>query len=399
MVPMTDVTLEQVVAGLLTGGDSAAFIVVALMIVVLVCLMIAASAGYFQVILNIAAFARPDARVRAIGNPMVNRETTATVLEAHTLHDLFDRFRTAGHAFPPAAEMDIDAAERAIRAHYCRSLISLTANVPDSVRGFFMSYTGMVLAEEAAWMVAAKARGVPPADLEGSVTPAGSLTPEMIRKAVHASGAEEAVTRFASAPFGPVVAGAYNLAGGDIAQFSLLLRRELLIRLSLAARGVDISLAPPVTEVAGRLIDVANLRVLLRALSFGTPRERMSRHLIPQGGHELIGERFLRASRAGSLPDLIQSLAGTQYEPYLSARPDAVRDADIPVFEAALNRCLLDTARAVANQYHLESGPLLRYLVALGFEAQNMQAIANGVAASLSPEEMERVLVLEEIHE
>jgi len=388
--------LETVFSGLLGGSDESAFLVVALVVAILISLMLAVSAGYFQVILNIAAFARPDARVRAIGNPMVNRETAAVVLEAHTLHDLFDRFRTAGHLFSPSEEMDIDTAERSIRIHYYRLVLSLSENVPDSVRHFFITYAEMLLAGEAAWIVAAKARNVPPAEIERRASPAGSLTAEMIRKAVHATGPDDAISRFASAPFGPVLAGAYNMARGDIAQFPALLHRRSLEDLTLAARGVDISLAPPVTEVAGRLIDVANIRALARALSFGTDRERTARHLIPDGGFELIGERFQRAGRSGSLPDLIQSLAGTRYEPYLSARPEAIRDANIPVFEAALDRCMLDTVRAVSNQYHLESGPLLRHLVCLGYEERNMQAIANGVAALLPPEEIKQVLVLEE---
>jgi vacuolar-type H+-ATPase subunit C/Vma6 len=60
---------------------------------------------------------------------------------------------------------------------------------------------------------------------------------------------------------------------------------------------------------------------------------------------------------------------------------------------------MLAIARAVSTQYHLESGPLLRYLIILGYEAQNMQAIAVGVGASLAVEEIERVLVLEEMEE
>lgn len=396
---MTDSTLDMVFAGLLGGSDGSALLVVALVVAVLIALMLAASAGYFQVILNIAAFARPDARVRAIGNPMVDRETVAVVLEAHTLHDLFDRFRTAGHPFSPAAEIDIDVAEQSIRSHYYHSMLRLSENVPDSVRHFFRAYAEMLLAGEAGWIISAKARGVSPADLERRASPAGPLTPEMIRKAVHAAGPDDAVSRFAPAPFGPLLSGAYSGAAGDIPGFSTHLHRTCMKNLSLAAREVDISLAPPVTEVAGRLIDIANIRVLARALAFGMERDRTDRHLIFDGGFELIGDRFQRARRAGSLPDLISGLAGTQYEPYLSERPDAIRDGNIPVMETALDRCLLNTVRAVSNQYHLESGPLLRYLIALRFEAQNMQAIANGVAAGLSPEEVERVLVLEEKEE
>ncbi len=60
---------------------------------------------------------------------------------------------------------------------------------------------------------------------------------------------------------------------------------------------------------------------------------------------------------------------------------------------------MLDSVRAVSNQYHLESGPLLRYIVTLGYEVQNMQAIAGGVAVSLPPEEITQLLVLEEMNE
>jgi vacuolar-type H+-ATPase subunit C/Vma6 len=58
---------------------------------------------------------------------------------------------------------------------------------------------------------------------------------------------------------------------------------------------------------------------------------------------------------------------------------------------------MLAMVRGVSTQYHLESGPLLRYLISLGYEARNMQAIAVGVGDSLSLEEIERVLVLEDM--
>ncbi|WFN35553.1 V-type ATPase subunit [Methanogenium sp. S4BF] len=396
---MTDLSLSTVFSGLLSGDDATALLVAALAISILIGLMLAVSAGYFRIILNIAVFARPDARVRAIGNPMVDPVTVAAVLEAHTTHDLFDRFRSAGHSLPSAGEMDADTAEQAIRGYYYDKVMSLSENVPDSVGHFFASYGQMLVTREAAWIVAGRARDVSPADLERQVSPAGPLTPDLVRKAVHAAGPEDALSRFAQTPFGPVLATAYREAAGSPARFSALVQIAVMKNLSLAARSVDVSLSPPVTEIAGRMIDIANIRVLARALSFGAGREESDHHLIPEGGFEITGDRFEHVRRAGSLPDLMQALAGTQYESYLSRHPEAVRDRDIPVLESSLDRCMLAMVRAVSNQYHLESGPLLRYMVTLGYEAQNMQAIAGGVSASLTPEEIERVLVLEETEE
>ena len=393
---MTDLSLSSVFSGLLSGDGATAILVAALAISILIGLMLAVSAGYFRIILNIAVFARPDARVRAIGNPMVNPVAVAAMLEAHTLHDLFDRFRAAGHTLSSGGEMDAGTAEQAIREYYYARVISLSENVPDSVAHFFVSYGQMLLTREAAWIIACRARDVSPADLERQVSPAGPLTPDLVRKAVHAAGPEDALSRFAQTPFGPALTAAYREAAGDPARFSALVQTTLLENLSLAARSVDISLSPPVTEIAGRMIDSANIRVQARIISFGAGRDESGHHLIPDGGFEITGDRFEHVRRAGSLADLIQALAGTQYEPYLSRHPEAVRDVDVPVLEAALDQCMLDAVRAVSNQYHLESGPLLRYLIALGYEVQNMHAMAGGIVASLPPEEIKRVLVLEE---
>ncbi|GAB7015639.1 V-type ATPase subunit [Methanogenium cariaci] len=396
---MTNLSLSSLFSDLLSGDGATALLVAALAIAILIGLMLAASAGYFRIILNIAVFARPDARVRAIGNPMVDPVTAAVVREAHTLHDLFDRFRTAGHPFPAVGEMNIDIAERTIRGYYYAKVMSLSENVPDSVRHFFAAYGEMLVAREAAGIIMGRAGNISPADLEQRTSSAGPLTPELVRKAAHAAGPEDALNRFAQTPFGPVLAAAYRTAAGDPARFSARVQTALLGRLSLAARSVDISLSPPVTETAGRMIDLANIRALIRALSLGMGREETGRHLIPEGGFEITGDRLEQARRAGSLPDLIPALAGTRYEPYLSRYPEAVRDENIPVLEAALDQCMLDSVRAVSNQYHLESGPLLRYIVTLGYEVQNMQAIAGGVAVSLPPEEITQLLVLEEMNE
>jgi vacuolar-type H+-ATPase subunit C/Vma6 len=394
---MTDLSLSSLFSGFLSGDDATSLLVAALAIAIMMGLVMAVSAGYFRIILNIALFARPDARVRAIGNPMVNPAIIAGVLEAHTIPDLFDRFRNAGHAFPPGGEMNVDTAEQVIRGYYFERVLSLSENVPDNVRHYFTSYAQMILTREAAWIVAGRARGIPPADLERQVSPAGSLTPDLVRKAVHATGPEDALSRFADTPFGPVLATAYREAAGNPARFSALVEIAVLKNLSLSARSVDISLSPPVTEITGRMIDIANIRILIRALSFGAGREETVHHLIPEGGLGITGERFNNVRRAGSLPDLMQALAGTPYESYLSRHPEAVRDSDVPVLEASLDQCMLAMVRGVSTQYHLESGPLLRYLISLGYEARNMQAIAVGVGDSLSLEEIERVLVLEDM--
>lgn len=395
METMTELSLADIFSGLLTGEGGTALVVVAIAVVILMALMLAASAGYFRIILNIAAFARPDARVRAIGNPLIDPAATTEISEAHSLTDLFDRFRNAGHAVTIGVEPDSDTAERAIRGYYYGRVMSLAENVPDSVRHFFVAYVDMLAAGEATWLVLGKIQDVSPETLEMKAAPVGQLTAERIRKVSHAGGPEEALGRLADTPFAPLLTAAYRTSAGDPARFVAGVQVALLEDLALAARSVDISLSLPVTEVAGRMIDCANIRALARGVTLGAGTDALDRHLIREGGFELTGERLDHARRAGSLPDLVQALAGTLYEPALARIPEAIRDGDIPVVEAVLDQTMLDSVRAVSNQHHLESGPLLRYLVSLGYEFRNMLVSAGGVAARLPPGDIEALLVVE----
>ena len=61
--------LEEIAVAVLSGADGKAMLVAGLSIAVMVAVILAASAGYFRMILNIALFAQPDARVRAIRQP------------------------------------------------------------------------------------------------------------------------------------------------------------------------------------------------------------------------------------------------------------------------------------------------------------------------------------------
>jgi len=389
-------TLEEIADAVLSGADGTALLVIGLAVAVMVAVMLASSAGYFRMILNIALFAQPDARVRAIGNPLIGRDGVREALEAGDLHDLFERFAALGHRIPAGTALDGREAERLVRTHHYEAVMRLTESVPDGVRHFFTAYAGMLGAWEAAGVVAAKERGLSPATVEERAVPIGGLTPERLRKAAHAENAEEAIRRMGKAPFGPSLASAHAAAGGETGAFLALSRAAALGDLSAAARAVDISLSPPVVETAGRMIDVANLRALVRARSFGVGREAAARHLVRAGGFELTGERLLRAERAGSLSDLIATVEGMRYHQYLVASPEAVQSGDAAALEAALDLCTLDATRAIASQYHLESGPLLRHLVALDYEARNMRAIAAGVAAGVTAEEIEQVLIIEE---
>ena len=223
-------------------------------------------------------FGHTEARVRAVCNPMLGTGSVREALEAGNLHDLFERFAALGHRMPAGAGLDGQEADRLVRVHHYEAVMRLIESVPDGVRHFFVAYAAMIGTGEAAAIVAGKGRGLSPAAIEERAVPIGALTPERVRKAAHAGSEEEAIRRMAKAPFGPALARAHAAAAGDTAAFSALSLAAALTEMGVAARGVDISISPPVVETAGRLLDADNLRDPVADLGIRSRARSAGRH-------------------------------------------------------------------------------------------------------------------------
>ncbi len=83
---------------------------------------------------------------------------------------------------------------------------------------------------------------------------------------------------------------------------------------------------------------------------------------------------------------------GSYIEPFIE---QVKKSRDPGIIEMSLSQCLLDIGRMVSSQYHLGSGPILRYLMAIGIECQNLQAAAAGILYHGSEETIRRQMVVE----
>jgi hypothetical protein len=78
-------------------GEGSGIILIGFVIAFFIAVFVAVSAGWFRIILSIASFAYPSARVRAMGNPLVTADGADTLSNASDLLDLFERAARSGH--------------------------------------------------------------------------------------------------------------------------------------------------------------------------------------------------------------------------------------------------------------------------------------------------------------
>ncbi|HIJ06371.1 MAG: H+transporting two-sector ATPase C (AC39) subunit [Methanomicrobiales archaeon 53_19] len=363
-------------------GEGSGLILIAFAIAFFIAIFVSVSAGWFRIILSIASFAYPSARVRAMGNPLVTADGADTLSDASDLLDLFERAGRFGHIIEYREGMGPDDTERLIRQYHYTLLGNLAVSVPDAIHSLIFGYIQVYLAEEVAAVLRGINGGLPGDLIEKRAVPIGAFSESEIRKAAHSGSVEEAVQRLDRSGVITRIRDIWKAVGEQegYAAFEAALLSDAYGSLMMTARGIEESQYEPAVLMAGRMIDCQNLRILIRGRLYGADAAAIEPFLIQRGGFEITDELLLNLARSADLVELVSLIRETMYGPYIEPFIEQVRKSRDPgAIELGLSQCLLDIGRMVSSQYHLGSGPILRYLVALGIECENLRGAAAGI--------------------
>ena len=382
----------------LLTGEGTGLILIGLAVAFLVALFLALSAGWFRIILSIASFSYPSARVRAIGNSLVTREGALEISGASDLLDLFERAERLGHTISYREGISADDTERLIRSYHYTMLKTLAETVPDSIRPLIYGYIRIYQTREVIFILRSIAGGLPKDQIEMRAVPIGSLTHSAIRKAAYAVTVEEAVTRLYRVGIEPRIRDIWTKFGeqSGFAAFESALVSDAYSSLMMAARGIEDSQYEPAVLMTGRMIDCENLRTLVRGRLRGMDGSDLMPFLIQPGGFEIRDDMLRELARTTDLADLVTAIRETAYGPYLEPSLEKVRDTHDPgLIEIGLSQCMLAIGRMISSQYHLGGGPVIRYLVSLQLECENLRAVAAGIRLGVSPDAIKDLMVME----
>lgn len=387
--------IEGIFSDLLTV-EGAGIIALGLAIAFMVAIFIAISAGWFRIILSIASFAYPAARVRAIGNPLVTREGVTSIIASADLLELFERAEHLGHHVGYREGISPDDCEHLIRSHHYRLLTDLAGSVPDAIRPLITAYTQIFAIREVAAILRGIAGNLPRDLIMERAVPVGGLSETAIRKAAHSDTIEEAVQRLERSAITPGIRDQWMKIGEPVgfAAFEAALVAGAYQSLMMTARGIEDSQYEPAVMMAGRMIDCENLRILARGKIAGVDGGDLIPFLIPQGGFEITIDLQKELARTADLIEMAAALRETMYGQYLEPLVEkGVRNSG--EIDIALNRCLLDVGRMNSSQYHLGSGPIIRYLLALEMEIANLRAAAGRLILGIGEERGATMMVAE----
>ncbi|MHC1626955.1 MAG: V-type ATPase subunit [Methanoculleaceae archaeon] len=367
------------------SGISGTVAVVAIfLIIILLLILIVVFLGYFTPLLTIALCAGPNARVRALGNPLVRCHILRDIAECGSLRDAVGRAREYVPWIDPAVE-SAAALERQLWEGYIEERRDFMLSVPDTVRPFFRACNMFCEIEMVIAALRLKHGGRPASEIRERVRPLVELTPELIDTMAEAADIDELVLELASTPYGEVLAGGlteYGLIGG-IEPLERRLMQFAFSRLNASRLAVGPFHTAEVNAYIEAVSAVYNIRTILRGIADGRRKEEIQNALVT-GPPSLPGEvldRMAEASGGAMIADILKDT------PYGSVLEEGLREytrtGSLVLCERALDHYLLETAFKLDVMYAHTAGPLIRYMVARSFEIRNLRGIFWSVSAGV----------------
>lgn len=338
--------------------------------------------GFFMPLLSIATCAAPNARVRAIGNPMIRCEILRDIAESGSLRDAAEKSRQYCPWIDPTRE-SAEAFERQLWEQYIRDMRDLHTLVPDGIKSFFQACSLRCEINMLMGAIRMKVDGRPPDEIRDRVEPVVALTPELVDAMAEAADVEQLVLELAHTPYGPVLADglAEYAEEGVVEPFERRLYRFAFDRLTASRLVVGSFHTAEVGAYIDCVSSVHNLRTILRGIADGQGKEEIRAALLPPSPslpEPLLG-RMVESSGVLMIADLVRD---TPFGPVLDeSLQEYAQSGSLVSCEHALDEYVLEIAFNLDVVYSHSAGPLIRYLVAREFETRNLRALFWGVEA------------------
>ena len=369
--------------------------------------------GKIQMLVTITSFAYPNAKFNAMGNDYVKKLELEALMEARSFQDATGILATKN--YPLKESKNANNSEALLNEYSLKSLQDILQDIPPGLQPLVKAYlkkyeVGIIKRVLRSRLIktssrhrtssskAGKARDKSKGDRDqlSDFRPVGDVTSDLISQMLDAERADEIADLFARTPFGKELRDAIHEYDGNFYKIENILDKYVFHELRLADEKVSKTVAEPTRFFVNHLLDVANIKLLLRAKRKEYDAETSKNLLFPPG-QVLSTWKLEQMCEASNVTELITELEGTKYYPVLKDHLAKVeKTGEVSPLETALDKYLLKLVIEIAIQYTTTAGPTIRYMISREYETRNLNTILHGLEERLGHKRIMPLTISEE---
>ena len=354
------------------GLSNEAFLAIVLLAFVVIGAIIVIVAS--RPILDIYPYLQPNARVRARKGRLFDEKQISELVDANNVDDVTNYLRGS----PDYAEhLDEYPLEKALDVQLGETYDMVARLAPSSVQSSFKVLAKQSDIDNIKSLLIAKEAGLDKEATEELLIPAGSLY-EDISRLSDAETVTDVVVGLDGTEYAPVleeVIPQYENTG-MVLPFESALNKYYLEKLLKSTESPADENTQILYSYIGNQVDVANIKLILRAKADGLDYDAISPYMI-SNGYQLREWKLKDLMESQDVTGVISSLEGTKYADVLTELlPEYNETGSVAIFEKALDKFLVDSAKSASMKKPIGIGPIIGYLSQKEVEIRNLKVIA-----------------------
>ncbi len=369
---------------------------------IFIILMVLAGIAIFMVIIIFlikylmenAPFAYVNARVRSMESRLLDEHKINELIEASSISEFIGFLEDTDYA-PYLSEVSDDSmgVEKALNIHLAHIYQTLANISPDKARKILKLFEKKFDVQNIKTLLRAKYVGLDAEETFKHIIPLGTIPENRLRELCEAKTIDEVLNGLEDTEYSKILSSELSTyeQTGKLVSFELALDKYILEGLwkSIGTEGTTEDIFK---EFVGALIDIENLKVILRAKADGLSSEEILKYML-NVGYEIAPWKLKELAEAESIESVISALEGTRYGSIISENlEDYEKTGSIYVFEKALDKYLSEIGKKLSLRQPFGVGPIIGLITSKEQEIKNLKIIIKGKMEGIPSNQIRELL-------
>ncbi len=325
-------------------------------------------------ILDIYPYLNPSARVRARKGRLFTEKQISELVDANDVNEVESYLQ----GFPDYAEtLDNYPLDKALDVQAAQTYDFIAGLAPKEIKDPFVVMSKKTDVDNIKSLLTAKEVGLTSEETSELLIPGGHLYEDLVNL-VDAETVTDIVTGLDGTEYATTLEDALPSYEdtGMILPLESALDKYYLKRLLASSDVPADENRQIVFSFVGTKVDIANLKLIIRAKEDGLTYDMISPYILDEG-YQLREWKLKDLMESPDVTNVISGLEGTKYAEALSdVMPEYSENGNVAVFERALDEYLASHAKSLASKKPLGVGPIIGYLSQKETEIKNLKIIA-----------------------
>lgn len=365
---------------------------IALIIVILAIIGIIAIISILRPVLSIFPYTYPIARVRARKGKLFTDKQYTEIIESQNIEEVKNYLR----GFPEYAKyIDEYPLEKALDTQLAENYDVIARIAPDNSKEAFKFLLKKWDIKNIKSIIIAKEVGLDSEETMNLIVPYGELS-DKLNTLIDADTIDEVLNSLEGTDYAHILEDAIPLykETGILLPIEASLDKYLLENLLRTAATPEDDNTAYLHEYIGNMVDIANIKMILRAKVDGLKFEAIEPYMISDG-YQIREWKLKDLMESEDVSGVVSGLEGTDYAPMLSeSLTEYSETGSIAAFENALDNHINEIAKRISQKSQFGIGPIIGFLNKKEKEIKNLKMIVRGKREQeLSPTAIKEMLV------